>query len=914
MQRRILKYFILFASVVLTCNSILAEEYSWKPILESRWNANSKYISDVDKEKKTAEEDELRAAHSEVKEGFLSLYRAAMNIEKYRKKPSEEYYNFAKSEKYNNLLQTMLGFVKGKEKKNKMLDKSTIDGLEILRSGNFIDKICLYFDLDKLEEDKEIYGEEEAVRRYTEDISLDKLFFLAKILNYQRDNHALVETRQILELLCEDCEVMESLFQNLQEMKQAQDFLLSFNDQISFLNQCGFSDIEFEDCLSNFGYVDNENFKEIIEYGMDTSFREYKNVNFCENRRRDSNIYTWGALDWLNPWAYIGWYFRRNKKLHVWFNVLHVKKILFSIILTLIFKIFLGGEEGQYVTKIKDIAMLTTLFDFIFSFLPNIKYPFLFSLLSGLLISFIKQESVFFIFLVTTVIDFIVKFLCLVEGAQGGYIKGFDLTDLTKFDKETAEKRKEVQTNMYANAVHNNNNQQLPINNIANPSQGGVSQHFSMFNYSIPQILLGVLVFCVAILANVFLGVWDFLKVFYKFMTEHLFYVLLGVLVLFVVGIIAYLYLIENGYDDVLLSYVCKNLKQRTLYNARKYVNNMRSFYNTLKKNTSLYSKLKRRLKTCYLLFDENAKEKLTEKQQFIFTMLEMNDDDITKEDVVKFFALFDEEVKSVFKKAIREIYDVSTYVNSAHLVSTKRYCIARLIKGDSNYIRMKSMLHPYLTAAGIKNNVELGEKSRYKYRNMLFTGSNRSGKTTFIAAVALNVLLAHVFGIAFCEECILTPFDKIIAIFNYETDINDQQSKFSNEIKILRQLLSYLDENKDLKILFASDEQFSSTDPETANYLMSCFISSIYLQKNITSLNSTHLALPRKLAVLFQDSLGVCNVSLKTVIEENGNINFKRTLINRNGIMIGEQLARNMGFFEHLDPNFVKTLKNIKY
>ena len=117
MQRRILKYFILFASVVLTCNSILAEEYSWKPILESRWNANSKYISDVDKEKKTAEEDELRAAHSEVKEGFLSLYRAAMNIEKYRKKPSEEYYNFAKSEKYNNLLQTMLGFVKGKEKK-----------------------------------------------------------------------------------------------------------------------------------------------------------------------------------------------------------------------------------------------------------------------------------------------------------------------------------------------------------------------------------------------------------------------------------------------------------------------------------------------------------------------------------------------------------------------------------------------------------------------------------------------------------------------------------------------------------------------------------------------------------------------------------------------------------------------------
>lgn len=914
MQRRILKYFILFASVVLTCNSILAEEYSWKPILESRWNANSKYISDVDKEKKTAEEDELRAAHLEVREGLLSVYRATMNIEKNRKKPSEQYYNFAKSEKYNNLLQTMLGFVKGKEKRNKMLDKSTIDGLEILRRGNFIDKICHYFDFDKLEEDKEIYGEEEAVRRYTEDISLDKLFFLAKILNYQRDNHALVENRQILELLCEDCEVMENLFQNLREMKEAQDFLLLFNDQISFLNQCGFSDIEFEDCLNNFGYVDNENFKEIIEYGLDTSFREYKNVNFCENRRRDSKIYTWGKLDWLNPWAYVGWYFRRNKKLHVLFNVLHVKKILFSIVLSLIVNFLL--QDSGYQTKITNIVMLTTLFDFIFRFLPNIKYPFLFSLVSGLLISFIKELSALFIFLVPNAIIFIAHFLCLGNVAlQGDDIKEKNPTDLTQVDLDNAGNRFKKQNEKVDAPANLEENNHLDDNDINQEQQGeelNQSSTLGIMLEGLRRLVAGIsvkdlLIYVLGYLLEKLIGLGTFIKENYK-------YVLAFFAVVIVVIACGALFMIENGFDGVLLSYVCKNLKQRTLYNARKYVNNMRSFYNTIKNNPSLYSKFKRRLKACYLLFDENAKGKLTEKQQFIFTMLEMNDEEITNEDVVKFFALFDEDVKSIFKKAISEIYDVSTYVNSAHLVSTKRYCIARFIKGDSNYIRMKSMLHPYLTAAGIRNNVELGEKSRYKYRNMLFTGSNRSGKTTFIAAVALNVLLAHVFGIAFCEECILTPFDKIIAIFNYETDINDQQSKFSNEIKILSQLLSYLNENRDLKILFASDEQFSSTDSETANYLMSCFISSIYLQKNITSLNSTHLALPRKLAVLFQDSLGVCNVSLKTVIEENGNINFKRTLISRNGIMIGEQLARNMGFFEHLDSNFVKTLKNIKY
>ena len=92
--------------------------------------------------------------------------------------------------------------------------------------------------------------------------------------------------------------------------------------------------------------------------------------------------------------------------------------------------------------------------------------------------------------------------------------------------------------------------------------------------------------------------VWEHFSSFCKFMWEKKFYVLLGVLVLFVVGIISYFYLLENGYDDVLLSYVCKNLKQRTLYNARKYVNNMRSFYNTKTKDMLLTLRRKCERKT----------------------------------------------------------------------------------------------------------------------------------------------------------------------------------------------------------------------------------------------------------------------------------------------------------------------------
>lgn len=899
MQRRILNFFILLSFISATNSHILADDYNWQPVLKDHLGENLKYISNVDKEKMLEEEGEISTSLSEVRESIFSLFNAINNVEKYRPKPTEQYYDIARRKKYNDLIQAMLTFLNGKEKGNKILDKNTIESLEILRGGNFIDKICLYFNLDKLKEDKITLGEEEAIRRYTDDISLDKIFFLSKILNYQRDNHALVENRQILELLCEDPNILESLFQNLQQMKQTQEFLLLFNDQISFLNQCGFSDIEFEDCLDNFGYIDNDNIKEIIEYGQDTSIRERNNINFYGNKRENAQQYSWELLDWINPLSYISWYLRKNKRMHVFFDVLHMKKIIGGVLFILVFKHITRYNSSPVIKKISDVITVTILFDFIFRFMPSIKNCTIFALLIALVFCFVKEEANIIALCILTMLFLFLKFFCGIDKPNlydeySNKVESAPTNQDNAFVRIENEKAPQNEQGMGQNQHLDNAEENLE------DQRGSLSVAFIIENFItlLSSLLQGIIPFLERVCEHI-IKYWGFIAI-----------------VLFVPAFIIFIiWLSQNEilYKNSLHKYLCKNLEQRTLYTARKYVQNMRSFYNTIKKNTSLYNKLRRRLKTCYFLFDKDAEEKLTEKQAFILTMLGENDDEIYPEDIVKFFALFDQEIKSTFKKAISEIYDISTYVNSAHLVSTKRYCIARFIKGDSNYICMKSMLHPYLTE-GIKNNVVLGERSKYKYRNMLFTGSNRSGKTTFIAAVALNVLLAHVFGIAFCEECILTPFDKIIAIFNYETDINDQQSKFSNEIKILRQLLSYLDENKDLKILFASDEQFSSTDPETANYLMSCFISSIYLQKNITSLNSTHLALPRKLAVLFQDSLGVCNVSLKTIIEEDGNINFKRTLISRNGIMIGEQLARNMGFFDHLDPNFVQGLKKIKY
>ena len=558
MQRRILNFFILLSFISATNSHILADDYNWQPVLKDHLGENLKYISNVDKEKMLEEEGEISTSLSEVRESIFSLFNAINNVEKYRPKPTEQYYDIARRKKYNNLIQAMLTFLNGKEKGNKILDKNTIESLEILRGGNFIDKICLYFNLDKLKEDKITLGEEEAIRRYTDDISLDKVFFLSKILNYQRDNHALVENRQILELLCEDPNILESLFQNLQQMKQTQEFLLLFNDQISFLNQCGFSDIEFEDCLDNFGYIDNDNIKEIIEYGQDTSIRERNNINFYGNKRENAHQYSWELLDWINPLSYISWYLRKNKRMHVFFDVLHMKKIIGGVLFILVFKHITRYNSSPVVKKISDVITVTILFDFIFRFMPSIKNCTIFALLIALVFCFVKEEANIIALCILTMLFLFLKFFC-----------GIDKPDLWD-NYNNSVKSNETP---YEDAFWRVENESAQQN-----AQGmGQNQHFQdnagenledqRRSLSVAFIIENFITF----LSSLLQGIIPFLKRICEHIIKYWGFI---AIVLFVPAFIIFMiWLSQNEilYKNSLHKYLCKNLEQRTLYTARKY-------------------------------------------------------------------------------------------------------------------------------------------------------------------------------------------------------------------------------------------------------------------------------------------------------------------------------------------------------
>ncbi len=80
--------------------------------------------------------------------------------------------------------------------------------------------------------------------------------------------------------------------------------------------------------------------------------------------------------------------------------------------------------------------------------------------------------------------------------------------------------------------------------------------------------------------------------------------------------------------------------------------------------------------------------------------------------------------------------------------------------------------------------------KNSYELKGpMLLTGSNASGKSTFLKTVAVNMLLSQCFGIA-CADVFHTGFHRIYTSMALRDDMSHGESYFMAEIKAMRRIL----------------------------------------------------------------------------------------------------------------------------
>ncbi|MCO5234898.1 MAG: hypothetical protein M9933_01415 [Chitinophagaceae bacterium] len=218
------------------------------------------------------------------------------------------------------------------------------------------------------------------------------------------------------------------------------------------------------------------------------------------------------------------------------------------------------------------------------------------------------------------------------------------------------------------------------------------------------------------------------------------------------------------------------------------------------------------------------------------------------------------------------------------------RFAYPSVAEGSAPFIEARQMAHPLISETSrIGNDLELGKSGRL----LLITGSNMSGKTTFLRTLGVNLILAQSGAPVCAERFVFTPME-IFTSIRISDSLHEQTSYFMAELKRLQQIILRLKNGKPALVLI--DEILRGTNSGDKTSGSEQFIKQL-LQYNCLTLFATHDLV---LASLEDSHKGVIgNYCFESVIRD-GVLHFDYTL--RRGVARNKNasfLMRKMGIIE---------------
>lgn len=118
---------------------------------------------------------------------------------------------------------------------------------------------------------------------------------------------------------------------------------------------------------------------------------------------------------------------------------------------------------------------------------------------------------------------------------------------------------------------------------------------------------------------------------------------------------------------------------------------------------------------------------------------------------------------------------------------------------------------HPCISASKVvRNDIHLGGQDHRT--NVILTGPNAGGKSTFIKSMLINTILSQTVSISCCDSCEMTLFQKVNSQINIP-DCKGKESLFEAEMHRCAQSLSLLNDTH-TNTFIIMDEIFNSTNP----------------------------------------------------------------------------------------------------
>jgi|GEM_PF-6583705 len=233
-------------------------------------------------------------------------------------------------------------------------------------------------------------------------------------------------------------------------------------------------------------------------------------------------------------------------------------------------------------------------------------------------------------------------------------------------------------------------------------------------------------------------------------------------------------------------------------------------------------------------------------------------------------------EIKNDLAPALLALGEVDAYLSCATLYQDYEdkpngFCFVTYLDQDTPYLNFNGMWNPFIPSKkAVANSIELGGT---KPLNVILTGPNAGGKSTFSKGLTLNVLLAQTVGIVPGQELVITPFEKINTYMNITDDTAGGNSLFKSEVLRAQSLLKTIADLDKKKFSFSiMDEMFSGTSPregEAAGYAVA---KNLGANTNSIAVIATHFP---KLKELEKTTANFKNYQVRVAYAQDGSFTY---------------------------------------
>lgn len=233
------------------------------------------------------------------------------------------------------------------------------------------------------------------------------------------------------------------------------------------------------------------------------------------------------------------------------------------------------------------------------------------------------------------------------------------------------------------------------------------------------------------------------------------------------------------------------------------------------------------KFKTEFIAFEKNINDEFLFFFWFVAEMIKV----LFNVEYLVFYSFLGAITKE--RKSIENMFlflgKIDTAISTASLKSGNlKICTPNF--NDNNELKVSKIYHPLIENC-ITNDTHLFNKS------MLLTGSNMSGKTTFIRTIAINSILAQTLHLCFADTY-NAPFYKIHSSIRITDDLLDNTSYYLQVVLTIKELIEASKNTN--PCLFVLDEIFKGTN--TIERISGGKAILSYLnKKNHTVLVSTH-------------------------------------------------------------------------